>query len=431
MKKGLEQLNLIQRTKLQTLLKEKHSLSEIAKELNVSRQTLYREILRNSYSESKDTYTRRYSCANYRECIKLDKHLACSFKCDKYTQMKPPCLKKYPFVCNNCCKKSKCNFIHYYYDAERASMAYHERLNEANNEPKTDKRIIKKVNKIISPLIKNGQSVEAALMNHPEIKVSPLTIRNWIKNKYLDCSLSEFRMSGRRKPSKAYNYSKVHDYTVLSSKKIGHKYNDYLSYMNSNPNALVVQLDTVIGCIDGKLSVLTIHIVNHHFQFGILLNSHTKEAVKEAITTILSKLSNYEQNTGVASYSAFSEVFLTDNGPEFDSLLDLSEENPNIHVFFCHPYSSFEKGSCERNHELIRFIHPKGWTFDNYTQDDIDLLFSHINSYPRASLNKKTPYQSVLDDTCLGKEFLDLINIKKVDSDDVILNPSLLKKIKK
>lgn len=44
---------------------------------------------------------------------------------------------------------------------------------------------------------------------------------------------------------------------------------------------------------------------------------------------------------------------------------------------------------------------------------------------------KKTPYQCVLEDTRLGKEFLNLINISKVERDDVILNPSLLRKIKK
>ena len=53
MKKEYEQLNRIQRTQLQTLLKVKKSLSDIAKEMNVSRQTLYKELFRNSYPVSK------------------------------------------------------------------------------------------------------------------------------------------------------------------------------------------------------------------------------------------------------------------------------------------------------------------------------------------------------------------------------------------
>ncbi len=59
------------------------------------------------------------------------------------------------------------------------------------------------------------------------------------------------------------------------------------------------------------------------------------------------------------------------------------------------------------------------------------MLFSHINSYPRKSLKNKTPYQCVLEDSRLGREFLDIIKISKINPDDVILNPSLLRKIKK
>lgn len=128
-------------------------------------------------------------------------------------------------------------------------------------------------------------------------------------------------------------------------------------------------------------------------------------------SALLNKLLTYQNKTGIALYSNFTECQLTDNGFEFDDLLNLSDNNPNFHLFYCNPYSSFEKGGCERNHVLVRYIHYKGWSFDSFTQQDINTLFSHINSYPRKSLQKKTPYQSVLADPRLGKEFLDLIEI--------------------
>ena len=53
-------------------------------------------------------------------------------------------------------------------------------------------------------------------MNHPEINVSALTIRNWISKGILNCKLSELRMTGRRKPSSSYNYSKKHDREFLN-----------------------------------------------------------------------------------------------------------------------------------------------------------------------------------------------------------------------
>ena len=431
-KNAFTQLNLIQRTQLQTLLKEKKSLNDIALEIGVSRQTLYREIIRNSYTTIHDSYDQKTSCMHFKECARgnKSKHL-CPSQCIKYSPGRQDCLKKYPFVCNFCNKKSICKFLHFYYDPEKASIDYHSRIHEANSNPKTSSSIIKQVNKIVSPLIKKGQSVEAVLMNHPEINVSNLTIRNWIKDGYLDCKLSNLRMNGRRISSKDYDYSKNKEYKVLSSKKIGHKYSNYLLYIKEHPDALIIQLDSVIGSLDGKITVLTIHIVNYKFQFGILLQHHTKEEVFNTLNSLFSKMKGLEDTYGLGMYSAFTEVLLTDNGPEFDALLDFCDLDPNIHIFYCHPLSSFEKGSCERNHVLVRYIQYKGWSFDDFTQTDINCLFSNINSYPRKSLNKKTPYQAVLNDPRLGKEFLDLIGIYKVDCDDVTLNPSLLRKIKK
>lgn len=237
-------------------------------------------------------------------------------------------------------------------------------------------------------------------------------------------------MTGRRIPSKQYDYSKSKNYKMLSSLKIGHKYNDYRLYLNNNPNALIIQLDTIIGCINGKKSILTIHIVQHKFQFGIILDHHTKDEVYSKLNDLFIKFKQLEDDFGLSIYSSFTGLILTDNGPEFDSLLDFCNQNSNIHIFYCHPLSSFEKGSCERIHVLVRYIHYKGWSFDNLSQTDVDLLFSNINSYPRKSLQNKTPYQSVLQDPRLGKEFLDIIKISKVNGDDVTLTPSLLKKIK-
>lgn len=63
------------------------------------------------------------------------------------------------------------------------------------------------------------------------------------------------------------------------------------------------------------------------------------------------------------------------------------------------------------------------FVFDNMNRDDINILFSNKNSYSRKSLKGKTPYQTVLHDPRLGKEFIGFININKVDCDDVTLNP--------
>lgn len=430
MKKSYTQLNLVQRAKIQILLKEKKSLQEIANELNVSRQTIYRELTRNYTTESYDRFGIRSSCEHYLKCKQeRGKTLFCDYKCENYKIGRATCLRSYPFVCNFCSKKKGCQFLHYYYDAEIASSQYHTRIKEANDLPLTDLKEIKKLDKKITPLIRQGQSIEAILMSHTEIKNSSSTIRRWIEQGLLTCKKSELRLFGRRTP-KRYDYSKNKEHLKLNERKLGHKYSDYLLYIKEHPDSLIIQLDTVIGCIDGEKSVLTIHIVQHKFQFGIILDNHTKNEVYTKFKILLDTLYAYEEEYGKPIFSSFTQVILTDNGTEFDALLDLLIDYPNINIFFCHPNSSYEKGACERNHVLVRYVQYKGRSFDNLSQNDINILFSNINSYPRKSLNKKTPYQSVFDDHRLGKKFLDFVNIFKVNCDDIILNPSLLYKVK-
>ncbi len=61
-------------------------------------------------------------------------------------------------------------------------------------------------------------------------------------------------------------------------------------------------------------------------------------------------------------------------------------------VFYCDPYVSNQKGRLEKNHEYIRYVIPKGRSMYRYTQDDINLMTSHINSTARDSLNCATPF---------------------------------------
>ena len=67
------------------------------------------------------------------------------------------------------------------------------------------------------------------------------------------------------------------------------------------------------------------------------------------------------------------EVILTDNGWEFSKPEDIEFDQETgeklINLFYCEPYSSWQKGGIERNHEFIRYIIPKGITFDKLTKE--------------------------------------------------------------
>ena len=93
-------------------------------------------------------------------------------------------------------------------------------------------------------------------------------------------------------------------------------------------------------------------------------------------------------------------------------------------MFYCHPYSSFEKGSIENNHELIRRVIPKGVSLKPYTQKELNLLCSHINSLFRESLDGKCPFDLI--ENYISLDSITKLGLSKINSLDVCLIPELL-----
>ena len=122
-------------------------------------------------------------------------------------------------------------------------------------------------------------------------------------------------------------------------------------------------------------------------------------------------------------------LILTDRGSEFahPDILECGVNNViRTSIYYCDPMCSWQKPHCEKNHEYIRKICPKGTSFDSYTQYDIDRMMSHINSSPRESLGGLTPY--ALAEMMLSKTLMKALGLRKITPDEVNLTPDLLKK---
>ena len=121
-------------------------------------------------------------------------------------------------------------------------------------------------------------------------------------------------------------------------------------------------------------------------------------------------------------------VILTDRGSEFTDPLSIEfdkEGNRRTYVFYCDPQRSNQKGSIEVTHELIRRIIPKRTSFRYLTQDKVDLMMSHINSYTRKKLNDRSVYQ--LFSFFYGQETAEKLNLKAIPANEIILKPELIK----
>jgi len=124
---------------------------------------------------------------------------------------------------------------------------------------------------------------------------------------------------------------------------------------------------------------------------GLLLEDKSAIEVTEKINRL--------KNDLTANGLRFGDIFpviLTDNGGEFANIRAIENDlrdQKEINLFFCDPCKSYQKPKVEKNHTLLRDIVPKGTSFDTFSQDTVNLIFSHINSIMRKSLNGKSAYE--------------------------------------
>jgi len=88
----------------------------------------------------------------------------------------------------------------------------------------------------------------------------------------------------------------------------------------------------------------------------------------------------------LSPYHEIIETMTLDNGVENPRYEEL-----NIPTYFCHPYSSWEKGGIENDFKRLRRWIPKKASLSNYTDRDISVIMERMNNTPRKCLNWKTP----------------------------------------
>lgn len=100
----------------------------------------------------------------------------------------------------------------------------------------------------------------------------------------------------------------------------------------------------------------------------------------------------------------FSKIFQSitmDNGSEF-AYAQRIEHDPDGHrrtqAYYCHPFTSCERGSNENANRLLRRWLPKGKSLKDFTPDQALVLTRWMNNYPRQILGWKTPAQVFLED---------------------------------
>jgi len=122
------------------------------------------------------------------------------------------------------------------------------------------------------------------------------------------------------------------------------------------------------------------------------------------------------------------QLCLADNGSEFSNPTAIEfdlQSNRRAHLFYCDPSAPYQKGAAENNHEFIRRIIPKGTSMDNLTQEKVNLMMNHINSYSRKKLGDFTPYE--MFEKFHGRKVLEKLGAELIPTNEVTLLPIILK----
>jgi IS30 family transposase len=289
-----------------------------------------------------------------------------------------------------------------------------------------------KFDALLHRLTKNGQSVHAAVVNNPELfTVSEKTLYRYIDGGLLSTKNGDLPRKCSLKPRKGKGKGEEHK--VDKKCRIGRTWEDYRKFVAENPGLPLTEMDTVEGTKGGKV-LLTLMFMPYCFMLAFLLDEKTAANVSAAFATIRDKLvGKFGKDAGLATMTELFFITVTDNGTEFtnpDKIEKDGEDNKVANLFYADACASYQKPHVERNHEFIRLVLPKGshyflpTSFDGLTQEDVDLMMSHINSYVRESANDKTPYD--LMTRKFGVEFAELFNIKRIPANDIVLKPALL-----
>lgn len=387
-------LDLSKRIKIEKGIENNWSFSKIANEINKSPRTISYEILKNRNIEH---------CTSWYGKEKI---------CDK--TLKPP------YVCNTCPLRKGCRKTRYYYYAEDAQGKYEKIKSESRQGIDITSTEFKHLNDIVSDEIKKGHSFSMIVRNHKdEFPVGKRTLYNYVENGYLDIINLDLPRKVRYKKRKRNNLNKSKKDTKIRINRTYEDFRDYVkNYNDNNFNINIVEMDTVEG-IKGESLLLTLLWRQANFMLAFKINN--KEA--DTVNSFFIKLKD------LLGYERFHELFpiiLTDNGVEFSKPDDIEFNGYHVYktkLFYCDPGHSEQKGKIENNHEYIRRFIPKGTSFNNYTQDDINLMLNHINSVKRDSLCGCNPYELMIQ--FLPKEIINLFDIQEINQKDIILKKKL------
>lgn len=416
-KESHSHLTLYEREIILVGIQNRSPKNSVAKTIGKDPTTVAKEIRKHRELRPRNVFNYPSICIHRVECKKCNK---IENRCSKYEEPYCKWRDRTPGACNNCPSINTCRLDKYFYSPLKAQKEYEDELRDSREGVNLTNLEAQELANTLKPLLDQKQSIYQIKVNHPEIKQKERTLYGYIEKDILkEYGINHFSLKEKVQRKRSKNKLKKRKEPVNYT---GRKYEDYLNFMKENPEANVIQLDTVYNIPSGPY-IETLKFKKEVIQIGFIYQKKDNESMSSTFDLI-------EEKFGSIWFKENIPVILTDRGPEFEKWHMYEKNNETgehrCKIFYCDPQQSSQKPDCEVNHNYVRDILPNEMDLSLLTQEDMNLVFSHINSTPRKSLNGKTPYE--LAEFIHGKEFLDKLNIKKIDPDEVTLSPDLLRK---
>lgn len=427
-----KQLTSLDRLSIETGLREGNSFKAIAKVIGKDCTTVSKEVRAHLVFRKSGAYGRAFNdCLNRKSCQRFGvcsrccqpqkNRSRCSFcgkctaSCLLYKKEECPKLGKPPYVCNGCSQQRLCTLEKRFYDAARAQAEYRDVLSETRSGIALSDAERKRLDDIISPLLRQGQSLHHICLHHKaELMVSERTLYA-----YMDANLFSARNIDMPRKVRLRPRRKKPDAIKVDTKcREGRTMDDFKAFLDAHPDTPVVQLDSVEGTRGGAV-LLTITFVANGLQLALRREHNDAQSVTDFFNRLYREL-------GSEVFSELFPVILADNGSEFSDPLSIEfdkDGNRRTRMFYCNASAPYQKGSCEVRHEMIRRIIPKSVDISLYSQAQIDTMMSHINSYRRKTLGNKSPCEMFAFQ--YGEEVLRKLGLRMIPPDEIILSPTL------
>lgn len=146
-----------------------------------------------------------------------------------------------------------------------------------------------------------------------------------------------------------------------------------------------------MDCVEGKkgskrtLLVMTERVTRH--EIAIPMRDQTAASVVDALDRL-------ERKYGVRRFKQVFQSITVDNGHEFMDCAGMERSitgrGERTHLYYCHPRYPGERGSNEKQNQMIRWFFPKGTDFRKVSARSIQKAIDWINNYPRRILDWHT-----------------------------------------